>query len=119
MPPLRKSQGLEGPRKSRPSREDELTEDGFLDLDGSEEAEEGFLLRDEAIHDGEALAGGSLIEEDSLLDEDDIEEDDEEYEEASGDVIDQYLGGMPFVSLTWTQITLKCDLRSRLMHKNA
>lgn len=90
MPPLTKQQADGGPLKPRPSREELLTEDGFLDLGNGDELEEGFLPQIDADYGAEE---GDEVLEDEIL-EDELLEDDLASSDARVDVIDAFLGGL-------------------------
>lgn len=109
MPPLRKSQAPETPRSAKPSREEELTEDGFLDLDNGDE---GFLLEEDA----------ELEEDDSTFDAE-LEDDDFQAGAGGTDVIDEFLGGMAAVALSVAcslSVTTTRDMRQcKTSHRKA
>ena len=100
------SQSPENPKKAKLSPQEELTEDGFLDLEGGEEEAEGFLddqdltVEDNAIEkDGDEELDiedevDEIGEEDEYeSDEVDDDDDDDDDNDEAVDVIDAYLGG--------------------------
>lgn len=94
--PLPTSESLEKPKKAKPSAQEELTEDGFLDLEGADEDAEGFLLDENVALEDEA----DEVEEEYEDDEVDEDEDDDDYDEdAPADAIDAYLGGQPCLTI--------------------
>lgn len=94
LPGNQENEGLKRPRKSS---QEELTEDGFLDLNEGAEVNdpEGFLSDSElARMEREANIEETPEEDEDEDEEDDIDEEELDMEDPTADVIDSYLAGM-------------------------